>query len=73
MRRFCVYLALFWAFLLGSRDGFLALWIMPEKEPAYLFPCPVSSLPPADQKLLAEGIRVKSKEELMALLEDYVS
>lgn len=73
MRRFCVYLALFWAFLLGSRDGFLALWITPEKEPAYLFPCHISSLPPADQKLLAEGIRVEAKEELMALLEDYVS
>ena len=73
MRRFCVYLTLVWAFLLGSRDGFLALWILPEKEPAYLFPCRVSSLPPADQKLLEEGIQVESKEELMALLEDYVS
>jgi hypothetical protein len=73
MRRFCVYLTLFWAFLLGSRDGFLALWIPPEQEPAYLFPCRIASLPPADQKLLEEGIQVESKAELMQLLEDYVS
>ena len=73
MRRFCVYLALFLAFLLGSRDGFLALWIPPEQEPAYLIPCRVESLPPADQKLLKDGIRVETKEELMRLLEDFVS
>lgn len=73
MRRSCLYLALVWAFLLGSRDGFLTLWIPPNSEPAVTFPCRISSLPPADQKLLEEGIRVESKEELMALLEDFVS
>lgn len=73
MRRSCLYLALVWAFLLGSRDGFLTLWIPPNPVPAVTFPCRISSLPPADQALLEEGIRVESREELMALLEDFVS
>ena len=73
MRRMYLYLSLFWVFLLGTQDGFLALWIPPEQEPAYLIPCRVESLPPADQKLLKDGIRVETKEELMRLLEDFIS
>lgn len=73
MRRMYLYLSLFWVFLLGSHDGFLALWIPPAEEPAAVFPCRVSSLPPADARLLEKGISVDTREELMGLLEDFIS
>jgi len=38
-----------------------------------VFPLSVSSLPPADQQLLAEGIPVENEKQLAHLLEDYLS
>ena len=73
MKYVSVYLALFWAFLLGSHEGFVALWIPPNLEPVKVFPYSVSALPPADQQLLKNGILVESKEKLDSLLEDYLS
>lgn len=73
MRRICLYLTLVWAFLLGSRDGFLTLWIPPEAQPRFTFPCRISSLPPADRAMLETGIRVETRQELMGLLEDFLS
>jgi hypothetical protein len=73
MRRVCVYLTLFSAFLLGSHRGFLALWINGDVEPVQVFPYSVASLPPADQQSLEKGIRIDSREELAAILEDYLS
>ena len=73
MRKMCLYLTLVLAFLLGSREGFLTRWIPPEPDAVFTFPCRISSLPPADRKLLEEGIRVETRQELMGLLEDYLS
>lgn len=67
------YLALILAFLLGVRDGFVALWIIPGKDPVYISPYSVSSLPPEDRMRLESGITVETKEELVRLLEDYLS
>ena len=67
------YLTLFFTFLLGSRDGFIALWKIPGAGPAYVFPYSVSSLPPADRQKLEKGIKVETTQELMTLLEDYLS
>ena len=73
MRHRYWYLTLFFTFLLGSHKGFIALWTSPGGEPDHIFPYSVSSLPPADQKRLEAGIEIRSEEELLALLEDYLS
>lgn len=73
MRRQHLYLALVFAFLLGVKDGFVALWKDSASEPVKVFPYTVSSLPREDQLRLEQGIRIESKEELLALLEDYLS
>lgn len=67
------YLALIFTFLLGVHEGFVALWRSPAPEPEIVFPYRVSALPPADRKRLEEGIEIGSKDELMALIEDYLS
>ena len=73
MNRRYSYFILIFAFLLGCRDGFVALWKIPEPEPVYIFPYSTASVPPADRQRLETGIRVESARELMALLEDYLS
>ena len=73
MRLRYAYLALILTFLLGSRNGFVALWKIPDPEPVYVFPYRISALPPADQKKLKTGITVESYDELTRLLEDYLS
>ncbi len=70
--RFLAYLVML-SLLLGIRDGYIALWKTGEKEPVQVFPYQVSSLPPADQERLREGIVIESKEELISLIEDYFS
>ena len=67
------YLALILAFLLGVRDGFVALWKIPGNEPLFVSPYSVSSLPAEDRKQLENGIIVRTEEELARLLEDYLS
>ena len=73
MLRQYLYLTLFFAFLLGSHNGFVALWKDSDPEPLQVFPYQVTSLPVEDQKLLEKGIRIESTGELMRLLEDYLS
>lgn len=72
-RKMHIYLTLFFAFILGSHRGFVALWTDPTAEPDVVFPYSVTSLPPADQAELEKGIVIDSKEELHRLLEDYLS
>ena len=73
MKRFSFYLTLIFTFLLGSRDGFIALWNSCDPEPDQVFPYSIASLPPADRAKLEKGIRIHSREELNRLLEDYLS
>lgn len=68
-----VWLALAFSFILGSHNGYVALWEGDDPEPKKVFPYSVSSLPQADQKRLEEGIHVESKRELIQLVEDYLS
>ena len=68
-----VYLALFFGFLLGIQNGFVALWEDGNPEPIRVFPYKASSLPAADQKRLEDGIHVASKSELVQMIEDYLS
>ena len=73
MKYVSIYLALFLTFLLGDYGGFIALWIPPDPEPVKVFPYSLSSLPARDQQRLKEGIRLESREQLLSLLEDYLS
>lgn len=73
MKGFPIYLTLIFTFLLGTHEGFVALWRDDAPIPAEVFPYRAESLPPADQQALKRGIRIRSEEELDRLLEDYLS
>ena len=73
MRQIPLYLTLIFSFILGVHEGRVALWRTPGGEPDTVFPYSAASLPPADQKRLEEGIVIDSEEDLMRLLEDYLS
>ena len=60
-------------FILGSHNGFVALWTDGKTEPDRTFPYRITSLPPADQEALRKGIRAEDILELTQLLEDYLS
>ncbi len=64
---------LLFAYLLGVKDGFIALWKDETPEHIRVFPYRADSLPPEDQKALQRGIRIDSKTELIHILEDYLS
>ena len=68
-----VWLVLALSFILGSHNGYVALWEDDDPEPKEVFPYKVSSLPEADQNRLEQGIRLKNRRELIELVEDYLS
>lgn len=59
-------------FLLGVKDGHMALWVDDDPQPEHIFSVQVTSLPPVDQVMLRRGIRVENETQLMMLLEDYL-
>ena len=65
-------LGLCMGFLLGIRDGKLTLWREGESHPEQVYDIRADTLPPADQILLAQGIRVEDRQELWELLENYL-
>ena len=69
----CLLAALLLSFIMGVQDGYVALWKSGETEPLEVFPYQVSSLPPADQARLRKGIVIDSAEDLIGLIEDYLS
>lgn len=73
IKRFFPVLMLATAFILGTYRGSVALWQDGKTKPIKVFPYSVSSLPSADQKALARGIRVESEAEILKLIEDYLS
>ena len=60
-------------FLLGIHEGRIALWKDLDPEPYKVFPYHAKMLPTADRRALEEGIRFDSAEDLVRLLEDYLS
>ena len=58
---------------LGCHKGYLALMDTDKEAPLQIYPCPVSSLPDADQSALERGIPVKNETELAQRLEDFLS
>ena len=67
------YLALIFAIILGSYNGYVALFQQGRAAPLQVFPYSVTSLPPADQALLKKGIPIGRRKQLQMLLEDYLS
>lgn len=59
--------------LLGSWKGYVALFENGKEEPRQIFPCPVSTLPEADQQALEQKIPVRNERDLQQILEDYLS
>jgi hypothetical protein len=69
----CVYSFLLLGFLLGVKNGRIALWKDGQATPMKVFPYPVAALPAQTQQQLATGIRVDSMEDLDRLLEILLS
>lgn len=70
--RYLLYLAAL-GFLLGIRDGYIALWKDGDPEPAEVFPYRAEMLPEADRNALERGIPIHSERALQELLQDYLS
>ena len=70
-RRICT-MVLLAGFLLGIRDGRLALWRDDDPHPVQIYDIRAESLPPADRLQLRRGIRIESREALWLLLENYL-
>lgn len=68
-----MYITLLFGFLLGIRDGYIALWKDGNATPIRVFPYRAEYLPEADQRALENGIHIDGEEELKPLLEDYLS
>ena len=58
-------------FLLGIRNGKLALWRDGELHPEQIYDIRADTLPPADRLRLRQGIRLENREEVWELLENY--
>ena len=68
-----LYVTLVFGFLLGISDGYIALWKDGGADPVRVFPYRAENLPVADQQALEKGIYLEDKEELLQLMEDYLS
>ena len=68
-----LYLTLIFAFLLGNCDGYIALWRDTNTTPVRIFPYRIEMLPESDQQALERGIPITDEQELIRLLEDYLS
>ncbi len=66
-------LMLLFGFLLGIRNGYIALWKDEDPEPVRVFPYLASSLPERDRIALEQGIRIDNTTDLSRLLEDFLS
>ncbi len=59
-------------FMLGIKDGYIALWKDEDPEPYRVFPVPAASMPISDQLMLQQGIHIESTDQLLALIDDYL-
>ena len=59
-------------FWLGIHNGYIALWKDGADQPQ-IFPYRVEMLPEADQNRLRQGIYIQNRQELLRLMEDYLS
>ena len=67
------YIVLTFFYLLGIRNGYIALWEGDDPEPVITFPYLAASLPEQDRDRLTSGIYIEKESDLLQLLEDYLS
>ena len=74
MKRFQhIFLCMILGFILGTSNGYITLWKENSSVPLKVFPYQASMLPPADQQALEKGIYISGQQQLLQLLEDYLS
>lgn len=73
-RQFKAFLAsaLCFGWLLGIKNGYVALWRDDDPHPEQIYDIRADTLPAADQLLLRRGIAIATREELWQILEDYM-
>jgi len=72
MKSFTIlYCVILLGYILGIHNGQIAL--IKDGTVVQTYPCAVSTLPPADQQLLEQGLPIGSRRELTMRLEDYLS
>lgn len=71
-RKPLISLLLAFGFILGIKDGYIALWKDGEADPR-VFPYRAEMLPEQDRSRLEQGIRIEKGSELERLIEDYLS
>lgn len=59
-------------FMLGVKNGYIALWKDDDPQPYQVFPVRADSLPVSDQLQLQRGIYIESIDQLLQLIEDYL-
>lgn len=64
---------LLFGFILGISRGYVAVWQDEDPQPLYLTDTLASSLFPADQALLRQGLHFDDQKSLTAALEDFCS
>lgn len=72
-KRHYIYCILSLMYILGSHNGYIALWTENAAMPEKVFSVKVETLPKLDQYMLNQGIFVRDKKKLNTLLEDYLS
>lgn len=59
-------------FMLGVKNGYIALWKDDDPQPYQVFSVRADSLPVSDQLQLQRGIYIESMDQLLQLIEDYL-
>ena len=59
--------------LLGTHNGYLALYQTTPKKPLIIYPYCATVYPKTDQQILQEGIVISDQTDLTSLLDDYLS
>lgn len=62
-----------YGYLLKEHEGKLAVFEKGQSTPHMVFDIYISTLPNYDQGQLAQGVKVKDYDELVLLIEDYIS
>lgn len=66
-------MALCFSFLLGIKNGKVALWNQDDPNQVKVFPYPVSRLPKEARDALEKGVELESEQQLYDMVRDYLN
>ena len=72
-RTIILYSIILLGFILGIKDGRIALWQDGKQDPIQIFPYSAKLLPPDDRAMLEKGMHFDTKQQLIERIEDYLS